>query len=530
MTDTVATFIQAIGGLGIFLLGMIVMTDGLRALAGNAIRAGLMRFTRSPASGAMTGAISTAILQSSSATTVAAVGFVAAGLMNFSSALGIVIGANIGTTLTGWLVALLGFKLKLATLALPLIFTGAILRLFVRGRLAQAGYALAGFGLIFVGISTMQAGMSNLQGVVTPDTFPAGDFIGILKLVALGFIITIVTQSSSAGVAAALTALYTGVIEFEQAAALVIGMDVGTTVTALMASIGGSVGARRTAMSHVIYNLFTAVLALLYLGPYTWLWQSLAPGQLQTNAEIALVAFHSSFNVLGVLAILPFVPQFARLIARLVPERGPVYTRSLESALLKQPALALNAVFATVRLEFLTLLQHLDAILGNGGKRTELRDLQIALDDTHVYVDQIHLQSAGDANWERLVAAIHILDHLQRLHERCEEEEDRAMTARQTGQLAEAHARLTRTIDGIIKDIQANRWQQAARLARQTAATLQHQAERLRETLMSGVARGELDVPETTEQLEAIRWLRRVSKHLARITHHFSQAVLAAGK
>ena len=144
--------VQVLGGLGLFLLGMIIMTEGLRELAGDMIRSALMRFTSSPVTGAATGAISTAILQSSSATTVAAVGFVGAGLMTFDSSLGIIFGANIGTTITGWLVALFGFKLKLGTIMLPLILAGAILRLFAAGRLSSTGYALAGFGLIFVGI------------------------------------------------------------------------------------------------------------------------------------------------------------------------------------------------------------------------------------------------------------------------------------------------------------------------------------------------------------------------------------------
>jgi phosphate:Na+ symporter len=132
---------------------MAVMTEGLGALAGDAVRAALMRFTRSPVSGAVTGVATTALLQSSSATTVAAVGFVGAGLIGFPDALGIIFGANIGTTVTGWLVALLGFKPQLGALASPLVFVGAVLRLFGRGRMASIGYALAGFGLIFVGIT-----------------------------------------------------------------------------------------------------------------------------------------------------------------------------------------------------------------------------------------------------------------------------------------------------------------------------------------------------------------------------------------
>ena len=152
-----------LGGLGLFLLGMIVMTDGLNGLTGHRMRRTLLRFTRSPTSGVVTGALTTAVLQSSSATTVAAVGFVSAGLLTFSQALGIVFGANIGTTATGWLVALLGFKLQLAELFMPVIFLGAVCHLFGRGRIAAIGLAAAGFGLILVSVAMLQHGMADID-------------------------------------------------------------------------------------------------------------------------------------------------------------------------------------------------------------------------------------------------------------------------------------------------------------------------------------------------------------------------------
>ena len=245
------TALQALGGLGLFLLGMIIMTDGLRTLGGDSMRAALMRFTHSPFTGAATGAISTAILQSSSATTVAAVGFVGAGLLTFPQSLGIIFGANLGTTITGWLVALLGLKLQLGELVLPLVFVGAILKLFARDKVSAVGYALAGFSLIFIGITQMQLGMSGMQGLITPDNLPEDTWLGRIQLVGLGVIATVITQSSSAGVAATLTVLYAGAIRFEQAAALVIGMDIGTTVTAAMAVIGGTIEARRTGLAHL---------------------------------------------------------------------------------------------------------------------------------------------------------------------------------------------------------------------------------------------------------------------------------------
>ena len=501
------------------------MTDGLRALAGSAIRAALMRFTRSPLSGAVTGAVSTAILQSSSATTVAAVGFVGAGLITFSASLGIIFGANIGTTITGWLVALLGFKLNLGTVILPVILVGTILRLFGNGRAANIGYALAGFGLIFVGISLMQQGMSGLTDIITPEALPADTLIGRLQLVALGILFTMITQSSSAGVAATLTALFAGAITFEQAAALVIGMDVGTTVTAVMASIGGSVAARRTGLSHVIFNLFTACGALILITPYTLLWEYLSPDALSSNAGIALVAFHTSYNTLGVMVILPFTGRFAHLIEKLVPAKKPSFTGRLGEGLF-------IAVQASIHDELLALLRHVNAMLGDSlmGRRADLAELQAALDETYAYVDRIHLHETQGAEWERMLGIVHTLDHMQRLHERCEEEEDRAITARGSAELSDYGRTIVESNNGIFNDIETQSWTEAAERADKTAVYIHDQVEPLRQSILAKIASHEIDVPQGTGRLEAIRWLKRVSKHVARVMQHYGEAVLAAGK
>lgn len=511
---------------------MIIMTEGLRALAGKSIRAGLMRFTRNPVSGAITGAVSTAILQSSSATTVAAVGFVGAGLMAFPEALGIIFGANIGTTITGWLVALLGFKLKLGTVILPVIFLGALLRLFSNGRIAIAGYTMAGFGLIFVGISVMQDSMSHLQNIIRPELLPNDNFSGRLKLVAMGIIVTVITQASSAGVAATLTVLNSGAINFPQAAALVIGMDIGSTVTAVMATIGGSIESRRTGASHVIYNLCTGTGALLLISPYIWFLEFSVPDVLTEHAEFALVGFHSLFNLLGVILILPFTQQFASLIIKILPGNGQSYTSKLDPSLIRQPDIALDVLLPVIRSEFFALLGYIRVVLGNAsnGDRNSLTELQLALNKTNRFIDEIQLKSSEDANWQCIVALIHTLDHMQRLHERCEEDEERAITASNTIKLTEFRNLLIELIQEITKDYDNSRPGKAAQRAEQVANVIAEQAEKLRESLMNQVVGGVLDIPESTEYLEAVRWLRRVSRHIARITFHYNQAVTSIGE
>lgn len=532
MFDYSEALLQAVGGLGLFLFGIAVMTDGLKALGAKTMRSVLMRFTRSPYSGAVTGAVTTAMLRSSSATTVAAVGFVGAGLLTFSESLGIIFGANIGTTITGWVVALLGFKLKIGSFMLPVVFIGAVMRLFGKGRLAHLGYAIAGFALVFIGIAFMQEGMQGFQGVVTPDQLPSDSLLGRMKLVGIGIVFTLMAQSSSAGVAMALTALYGGAINFEQAAALVIGMDVGTTVTAALATIGGSVNARRTGFSHVIYNIFTGVGALFLITPYMLAVESVFPGELGRNPEISLVAFHSSFNILGVIVVLPFTHRFAGMMMRLIPDKMPRYTRKLDDMLLGQPLLALTAVQNSIYAQIIALLAHLNAILGDSrsGQRANLAELQHALNKTHAYIDKIHLDAGSGAAWERLVAMIHTLDHLQRLHERCEEEEARAVTVRESERFAYERQQMTDAISVMIAALKEKKWGKASKEALRAKARLYRHIRPYREEVMKQIASGEIDVPKGTAYLEGVRWLKRVNWHLCRITRHFEDALLAAGR
>jgi len=512
----------AMGGLGLFLLGMVVMTDGLKGLAGDVMRQTLTRFTRSPASGALTGAATTAVLQSSSATTVAAIGLVSASLLTFPQALGIVFGANIGTTVTGWLVALLGFKFQLAAIVSPLVLVGVLMRLFGHGKVASAGMALAGFGLIFVAITLLQGVMQGLEGRVTPDNFPADTIVGRLKLVGIGILVTLVTQSSSAGVAAALAAVHVGTISFPQAMALVIGMDIATAIKAVIASIGGSVETRRTGTSHVIYNLYSGIVAFLLLSPYALLLDFISPEIVRNNAEIALVGFHTSFNIICVLAILPFTGQFARFVCILIPAKEAALTGKLESSLLNEPGVALATVRKTLHEETVALLGYVQKLATEKSAKNPrfINMMKSELDTTHNYVDQIHLTPEDGQQWQLLLSSIHTLDHLQRLHERCEEDTDRVEAAQENAHLRGYCERLAREIDKMLDGMNRGKWKKAARQADRTARQFTTDANTLREQIMQDVATGKMNVPDGTDSLEGVRWLRRVSLHICRILHY----------
>lgn len=300
-----ATYLELVGGLGIFLLGMIVLTDGLRTFVGGRLHAVLLRFTAGRAAAITTGAVATILLQSSSATIVATIGLVTAGCLPLANAVGVVIGANLGTTSTAWVVIYLGLKLNLSAVASLLVTAGALARLGLFGRrLVPLGIPIAGFGLLFVGLTLMQDAMVGVAGTLLIP--PAAGLAGLLALVAVGAFMTVILQSSSAAVVATVMALSAGVIGLDQAAALVIGQNLGTTTTSLLASLGADLTARRVAWAHIIFNAVTAVVALPFL---------LLLRHVQVDPAIALALFHTAFNALGVLLIAPWLSGFTRLIS-----------------------------------------------------------------------------------------------------------------------------------------------------------------------------------------------------------------------
>lgn len=410
--------LSLLGGIGLFLLGMLLLTDGLKAFAGDALRKALLRFTRRPVSAFASGALVTALVQSSSATTLATIGFVSAGLLTFAQALGVVFGASLGTTSTGWLVSVLGLKFSISTMALPLIAAGAGVRLFGRGRWRELGFALAGFGLIFVGIEYLQTGMAHLTERFNPASFPSEGFWAHALLMGIGLVMTVVMQSSSAAVATTMAALHTGTIDFQQAASLVIGQAVGTTVTALVAALGASAAAKRTAVAHVTFNLATGVIALVLLPVFIGVVDGLDLHGEETPGAVSLAAFHTAFIGVGVLIFLPLSGPFARLIERIVPEREGVFTRYLDDSLLSVPAVALEAVRQSARELAAGAADAAEALLsapGTAAEATRRAQLTEAVGRCKDYLEAIPAQG-GDPKVARLrVSLLHAMDHLTRL-------------------------------------------------------------------------------------------------------------------
>ncbi len=507
--ELTSVVLQVMAGLGLFLLGMSLMTDGLKALAGDSIRRWLMQFTRSPLSGIGTGIAATALLQSSTATIIATVGFVGAGLLTFSQSLGIIFGATVGTTLTGWIIALVGFKLKLGSMAAVLIFLGALMRLFGGRRTTGLAFSLAGFGLIFIGIESLQQGLEGLQDHIDFSCFSADGLSGKVKLAAVGILITLLTQSSTVGVAAVLTSMHTGAIGLEQGAALVVGMNVGTTFTAAVATIGGNVHVRRTGLSHVVYSSLVSVMALFLIQPYIAVWDWLAPNGSHHQSEVALVMFHTGFTLLGVMLVYPVIPRFARLIERLFPEPPSTYHKLLDRQLLPFPELALTNVQQALLLLENQLVQRLNYLLGAMPRATSLADMEESLRELEAYLDAIHLPSTSGVQWDRLMAALHSVDHLERLRERAQDES--VLITLRSGDVLEHLVSL------VLQLVQAVGTNQPRDMWQETVAALAVEEQSLRQTCLQQIALGRLELRQGVALMDAARWLQHVAVHLDRI-------------
>ena len=426
------TTVSIVGGVGLFLLGMAVMTDGLKALAGTALKTVLEKAAATPLLGTFWGAIITLLVQSSSATTMTTIGLVSAGLLTFPQGLSLVFGANIGTTGTGWLVAAFGVRISLTAAALPIVFLGALMKVVGRGRLAAAGAAIAGFALILVGLSTLQQGMGGLAQSLHPSDLPtimnaAGaidlrGLVNVLLLVLVGALMTTVMQSSTASIAVTLSALYAGAVGLDQALALVIGQNIGTATSSAVAAIGASSTAKRLAVAYIAFKLIAALIAIALFPFVTPAIVRLA----QTVDPTALLAaYHTAYNVIGVAVLLPLMGPFTRLIERFVPERGSRFTKYLDPASLRSPMVAVEAVRRTIERALETLCvataSELDRAVQGGTARPTLDDVtrtqaSDALQEASAFLSKSDPPPSEEGH-EWFTSTVHALDHAGRLAE-----------------------------------------------------------------------------------------------------------------
>ena len=335
MSYSFYNFITLLGALGLFIYGMKVMSEGIQKVAGSKMRQILSAMTSNRFKGILTGFILTGLVQSSSATTVMVVSFVNAGLLSLIQSIGVIMGANIGTTITAWLISIIGFKVKLSTMALPIIAFGFPMLFAKSSKLKAWGEVLVGFAILFIGLGELKSAVpdlsSNPEILEFISSFTDLGYGAYIIFVLIGTLITIIVQSSSAAMALTLVMANNGWIPFELAAAMVLGENIGTTITANLAAAIGNVAAKRAARAHFIFNVF-GVLWMLAVIPfylkgidmYMLSIRGISPSDTAhpEAIPIALSLFHTSFNILNTLLLVGFAPRIAAIVTRLVPGKG----------------------------------------------------------------------------------------------------------------------------------------------------------------------------------------------------------------
>jgi phosphate:Na+ symporter len=329
--------LKLIGALGFFIYGMKVMSEGIQKAAGSGLRRILGAMTSTRFLGVGTGFLITCLVQSSSASTVMVVSFVNAGLLSLTEAIGVIMGANIGTTTTAWLVSLFGFKFKIASIALPILAVGFPMIFSNKNKLKSWGEFIIGFALLFMGLDALKHAVPDIKGNPEAVAFIANfadmGLLSTLLFILIGTLLTIAVQSSSAAMAITLVLCNQGVIPLDVAAAIVLGENIGTTITANLAAAVANIHAKRAAIAHLIFNLFGVIWVVALFNPFLHLieamWvpfhnvlQSINPEFAKGETEMQLSLFHTMFNFINTFLLVWFVNMIAKIVTKIVPSKG----------------------------------------------------------------------------------------------------------------------------------------------------------------------------------------------------------------
>ena len=322
--------LKLLGSLAMFLYGMKIMSEGLQKFAGDRLRSILTAMTTNRVTGVLTGVLITALIQSSSATTVMVVSFVNAGLLSLSQSIGVIMGANIGTTVTAWIISALGFKVDMAAMSLPLLAVGVPLLFSGKSNRKSIGEFIFGFSFLFMGLSLLKANAPDLgrnpEMLSFVQNYTDMGFASVILFVLIGTVLTMIVQASAATMAITLIMCANGWISFELGAALVLGENIGTTITANLAALTGNTQSRRAAMAHLVFNIFGVIWVLCLFKPVTmgvsWfvedIMQTVDPA---VAVSFKLSAFHTAFNICNVLILIWFVKFIEKTVCKIIPQK-----------------------------------------------------------------------------------------------------------------------------------------------------------------------------------------------------------------
>lgn len=492
------SWIGVLGGIGLFLFGMGVVTGALADMAGPQLRHLLGRATETPLRGALTGAVAATALQSTTAVLVMTIGFVSAGVLSFPQTIGVIAGASLGSTVGGWVITLMGLKLGLGTAAMPVLAVAALVGLVSHGRAGRLARLVAGLSLLFIGLQVMQGGLAGGGMISAADLPQATGLVGAVLLLVIGAVVAMVIQSSNTGLALVMAMLGAGTLTLDQAAILVVGLNIGGPAAGMLAAATGGREGRMTALASVIMHaatgllLFAAVPLLRLLSP-------------QVDAQVALVVWDTVFNCAMGALFLPWPHRFAALVQRIVPERGG-QTR-LDPALLTDPGTALSAALAVAADLRCGLAGQLQAHLAKGPAAPDPSAGLRALED---WLGQIRIPQGSDGQRKCRTELYHLTDHLSRLAARLQEK-DRL-------DLIRDDAGLTRIARILAHGLATGR--SRAGIERAVIA----RAHRLRHDALDSEVAGNLPADQVFARTDALRWLERVADHAERITHHETMA------
>lgn len=342
-----ADFQQIAAGVAIFLFGMIFLETGFRYFTGGFLEKLLESTTDSLFKSVSFGVIATTIMQSSSLVSVITISFLSAGLIGLVAGIGIIFGANLGTTTGAWLIAGFGLKVKISAYAMPMLAFAIILVFQKSNNLKGIGYVLGGLGLLFLGIHHMKEGFEAFRGTIDLTQFALTGYLGLFVFVGIGSAATVIMQSSHATLVLIITALSVGQISYENALALAIGANIGTTITAIIGSMSANYMGKRLALAHLFFNMATGIIAVVFIWQIIWAVDNVASfvGIRSDDYTLKLAVFHSIFNTIGVVVMLPFINRLVTVLERLVPKIEPeaIEPKFLNESVLEFPETLTNA-------------------------------------------------------------------------------------------------------------------------------------------------------------------------------------------
>ena len=399
--NIVNTILQLIGSLGFLLYGMKLMSDGIQKSAGEKLQRALNFMTGNRFVAMLTGIAITMIIQSSGATTVMVVSFVNAGLITLPQSIGIIFGANIGTTVTAWIVALFGFNFNIASFAVPLVGFGFLLTMFKSLHKESLGEAIMGFGLLFVGLSMLSKTITikNATSLMFLTRFQNSGALAIAVGVFTGIVLTALLHSSSALTAIILTMAYNGLLTWEFSCAMVLGSNIGSTIDSVLAAIGTKVNARRACLVHVLFNISGVLLALLFFHPLLTVVDFIIPGPVESNITYHIAMLHTMFNIMTSLIFIPFVKPIAALTERIIKPKAAETEREYHLELMTSTVKE-NAAAGIIRAEK-EIADMTDVVTGmfdriqigfSNRSLSFVNEHLEPLSDAEDYADQMHVQ------------------------------------------------------------------------------------------------------------------------------------------